>query len=162
MNGASVTFLFPNPLINLVLSQLMPLFCKRSFVLYNEWRLATLSLCPSFQSTCSWVWWWCTSCCVLFTRWPTCTAWPPSCSCHAARNPTWTRTGSPLWTTNMKTRHALTWLKKLPASLWSRDHNPRTTPSTKAELERTWNSMNLWRSLGLEPVIKHTHIFFNH
>lgn len=84
------------------------------------------------QFTCSWVWWCCTSCCAPSTRWPTCTAWPPSCSCRAARTPCWRRTGRPSWT---PTRRLLPTPKtKRPASPWVRSPTSRTTPSTRAEL----------------------------
>lgn len=87
----------------------------------------------SHQSTCLWVWWWCTSCCAPSTKWLTCMAWPPSCSCPAVRRLTKTRTGSPLWRPTTRRRRPRTTQKNLPANPWSRDHSRRTTPSTKAE-----------------------------
>lgn len=96
---------------------------------------------PSLQPTCSPVWWWCISCCAPSTRWPTCTAWPPSCSCRAARTPCWRMTGRPSW---MLTRHHLhTWMTKTPANPWTRAPSRRTTPSTNAELEEKPNVLPL-------------------
>lgn len=118
--------------------------------------LTSVSL-PSLQSTCSWVSWWCTSCCAPSTKWQTCTAWPPSCSCPAVRT-TWMKTGSPSWRTTMKVRRPVTWQTKQPAGPWSRDHSPHTTPSTKAELcagREEKMKLYLWWPLGLETVMKH-------
>lgn len=120
--------------------------------------LLPLCLCLSTQSTCSWVWWWCIFCYVPSTKWPTCTAWPPSSSCRAARSPTWKKTGSPLCRTNMKTRCLLTWQRTRPASPWSRGCSPRTTPWTQTELcggREKQKKVYLWQQLSWTREITH-------
>lgn len=82
----------------------------------------------TLQSTYLWAWWWCTFSCAPSTRWPTYTAWQPSCSSRAARSPTRTRTASPLW--KMGT--------PLPRS------GPRTTPSATGDMFSRETKIHDW------------------
>lgn len=106
--------------------------------------LASLSLC--LQCTCSWVWWWCTSCYAPSTRCLICMAWLPFYSCHAVKILTRMRTESPSWITARVPRGRQ---KRVPAITLSRDHRCPTTPSTGAEL---WGRREKGKKLHLSQI----------
>lgn len=104
-----------------------------------------LSLC--LQCTCSWVWWWCTSCYAPSTRCLMCMAWLPCYSCLAVKILTRMRTESPSWITARVPRGRQ---KRVPAITLSRDHRCPTTPSTGAEL---WGRREKGKKLHLSQIL---------